>query len=117
MLPWVVNYRPHPHCATRHFRPLALSRLLSPLFSISSALFQVPYPASPLFATLTKTAGCVPTIPNSELTAQRMALNTPSPQLFIVPLPVPLLPCIPTPIPYPLSPLFLNSFNLFFTHQ
>src|SRR5712692_7776344 len=34
-----------------------------PLFSSTSALFHFPYPASPAFATHTKTAGCVPTIP------------------------------------------------------
>src|SRR6266567_7674069 len=33
------------------------------LFSTTYTLFQVPYLVSPLFATLTKTAGCVPTIP------------------------------------------------------
>ena len=27
------------------------------------ALFQVPYPVTPLLATLTKTAGCIPAIP------------------------------------------------------
>jgi hypothetical protein len=31
--------------------------------SILRTHFQVPYPLSPLFATLTKTAGCVPKIP------------------------------------------------------
>src|SRR5712664_1062483 len=38
------------------------------LFSIRCALFQVPYPVSPLLATHTKTAGCIPTIPIPELT-------------------------------------------------
>src|SRR6266852_1140653 len=33
------------------------------LFSSGYALFHFPYPVSPVFATLTKTAGCVPTIP------------------------------------------------------
>jgi hypothetical protein len=37
--------------------------IFRPVFSIAYALFQVPYPASPLPATLTKTAGCIPTIP------------------------------------------------------
>ena len=37
------------------------------MFSIACALFHFPYPPSPLLATLTKTAGCVPTIPNLEL--------------------------------------------------
>src|SRR5580693_562959 len=35
----------------------------SALFSRAYALFQVTYPVSPLLATLTKTAGCIPTIP------------------------------------------------------
>jgi hypothetical protein len=34
-----------------------------PFLSTACALFQVPYPLSPLLATLTKTAGCHPTIP------------------------------------------------------
>src|SRR6266849_6231060 len=34
-----------------------------PLFSSTSALFHFPYPVTPLFATPTKTAGCIPTIP------------------------------------------------------
>src|SRR2546425_1352054 len=37
------------------------------MFSIACALLHFPYPPSPLLATLTKTAGCVPTIPNLEL--------------------------------------------------
>src|SRR5712664_856080 len=37
------------------------------LFSNGYALFHFPYPVSPVFATLTKTAGCVPTIPILEL--------------------------------------------------
>ena len=37
------------------------------LKSMASALFQVPYPVSPLFATHTKTAGCIPTLPILEL--------------------------------------------------
>src|SRR5229473_3952980 len=42
-----------------------------PLFSSTSALFHFPYPASPAFATHTKTAGCVPTIPILELTSHQ----------------------------------------------
>ena len=34
-----------------------------PLFSTAYTLFQVPYPVTPFLATLTKTAGCIPTIP------------------------------------------------------
>src|SRR6266568_4446715 len=38
------------------------------LFSRACALFHFPYPVSPVFATLTKSAGCVPTtIPKLEL--------------------------------------------------
>src|SRR5712664_1833504 len=51
----------------RHFRQK--SAFANPLFSARYALFQVPYPVSPVFATLTKTAGCVPTIPILELAA------------------------------------------------
>src|SRR2546422_7762777 len=47
-------------------RPPQLSRLAS-LFPIFRTLFQLPYPASLLFAALTKTARCQPTIPISEL--------------------------------------------------
>src|SRR5258708_1632904 len=51
---------------TKHFfsvlAPVRLS--LPPVFR---TLFQVPYPATSLFATLAKTAGCVPTIPILEL--------------------------------------------------
>jgi hypothetical protein len=39
----------------------------STLPPILRTLFQVPYPATPLFATLGKTAGCVPIIPVLEL--------------------------------------------------
>jgi len=35
-------------------------------FSILRTLFQVPYPISPLFLTLTKTPGCVAILPNLE---------------------------------------------------
>src|SRR5882672_4783324 len=39
-----------------------------PFFSYSYALFHFPYPVTPLLASLTKPAGCVPTIPILELT-------------------------------------------------
>src|SRR5437899_2079648 len=42
------------------------------LFPIFRTFFQVPYPASPLFATLTKTAGYIPIPPDSELEASTM---------------------------------------------
>src|SRR2546427_2901361 len=38
-----------------------------PFLSMAYTLFQVPYPISPLRATHTKTAGCIPTIPILEL--------------------------------------------------
>src|SRR6266849_5732569 len=38
-----------------------------PFFSYLCAFFHFPYLATPLFATLTKTAGCMPTIPSLEL--------------------------------------------------
>jgi len=49
--------------------PPPLLRLppLLPLSPVFRTLFQVPYPATPLFATLTRTAGCVPKIPILEL--------------------------------------------------
>src|SRR5712692_8631336 len=111
MLPWVVNYRSHlprlprpfrgvsrgPRQAFRHFLRVAKSCFLSPFFSTPSALFQVPYPVSPVFATLTKTAGCIPIIPIMELNASRR------PVAF--------------PIPYHLSPFFSHSCTLFCTHQ
>src|SRR5467141_569588 len=67
MLAWVVIYRRH----LRHSTPifylcvLSVSALSSPTLSLNHSplspifrtLFQVPYPATPLFATLTKTAG------------------------------------------------------------
>src|SRR6266850_2317563 len=42
-----------------------------PLFSIASTLFHFRYPLTPLFATLTKTTGCVPTISILKLNALR----------------------------------------------
>src|ERR1700730_764200 len=39
----------------------------TPFLSDDSTLFHFPYPVSPVFATHTKTAGCVPTIPILEL--------------------------------------------------
>src|SRR5258708_38425062 len=44
----------------------AVSANISSLFSGVSALFQVPYPVSPLLATLTKTAGCGAILPELE---------------------------------------------------
>src|SRR6266850_2523569 len=47
-----------------------------PLFSKAYTLFQVPYPITPLRATLTKTAGCVPTLPKMEHAGQLIAAKT-----------------------------------------
>ena len=44
--------------------------------SVACALFHFPYPLSPLLATLTKTAGCVPTIPILELATHHSSLPT-----------------------------------------
>src|SRR5258708_7430994 len=43
-------------------------------FSSTSALFHFPYPATLLFATLTKTAGCIPTIPILKLAPRHSSL-------------------------------------------
>src|SRR6266446_1356942 len=45
----------------------AQSTPASPFLSGVCALFHFPYPVTPVFATHTKTAGCVPTIPILEL--------------------------------------------------
>ena len=52
------------------------------LFSRACALFHFPYPVSPVFATLTKTAGCVPTIPIVELAARQSPLQSDSSSFF-----------------------------------
>src|SRR5713226_7883273 len=52
------------------------------LFSRACALFHFPYPVSPVFATLTKTAGCVPTIPILELAVHRSSLENDSSSFF-----------------------------------
>src|SRR6266850_2751564 len=46
------------------------------LLSTTYTLFQVPYPVTPLLATLTKTAGCVPTLPKMEHAGQLIAAKT-----------------------------------------
>ena len=77
-----LNYYLNSFCS-QHAFPWK-SRFVNPLFSIRCALFQVPYP--PLHATLlsranrrdTKTAGCVPTLPNSDLCPLS---TTPSPEV------------------------------------
>ena len=47
-----------------------------PLFSMAHTLFQVSYPVTPLLATLTKTAGCIPTLPKMEHASQLIAAKT-----------------------------------------
>ncbi len=44
-----------------------------PLFSWACALFHFPYGVTPLFVTLTKTAGCMGFLPNLELSQRQMA--------------------------------------------
>src|SRR6266850_679210 len=46
------------------------------LLSTTYTLFQVPYPVTPFLATLTKTAGCVPTLPKMEHAGQLIAAKT-----------------------------------------
>ena len=77
----------NPRRPVDSFRRLAPTPL-SPLPPILRTLFQVPYPASPLFATLTKTAGCVPKIPISvhpDLFAQRSLSPHHPPQSSFLP--------------------------------
>jgi hypothetical protein len=50
--------------------------LFRPLFSTAYTLFQVSYPVTPLLATLTKTAGCIPTLPKMEHASQLIAAKT-----------------------------------------
>src|SRR6266403_5177462 len=47
-----------------------------PFLSTAYTLFQVPYPVTPFLATLTKTAGCVPTLPKMEHAGQLIAAKT-----------------------------------------
>jgi hypothetical protein len=56
------------------FQPFNFSTISQPVFSTAYALFQVTYPVTPVFATLTKTAGCIPKIPILEHT-HRMCLD------------------------------------------
>ena len=70
---------PHPPFLPLYLLFRAKSAFANPLFSMRCALFQVPYPVSPLLATLTKTAGCIPTIPILKLTTLRSQPTTHSP--------------------------------------
>jgi hypothetical protein len=68
MLQYIVTSLLHHRWPVRHSRQQCAPacpevRRVSPFPTILSALFHFPYPVTPLLATLTKTAGCVPTIP------------------------------------------------------
>src|SRR5713101_9903099 len=77
-----------PRCLSRTVAlRLRLPRKLTkidPFKSVPCALFHFPYPASPVFAILTQTAGCIPTIPTLELNALRSLAH----------------PLFPTPYPF-----------------
>jgi hypothetical protein len=62
MLQYIVTSLLHHRCPVRLSLAISLPPV-SPFPAILSALFHFPYPVTPLLATLTKTAGCVPTIP------------------------------------------------------
>src|SRR6266404_222973 len=47
-----------------------------PFLSTAYTLFQVSYPVTPLLAPLTKTAGCIPTLPKMEHASQLIAAKT-----------------------------------------
>ena len=57
---WLTNFLPP---ARRGGPPMSQRAYNCPLLPIASTLFHFPYPISPFLATLTKTAGCVPTLP------------------------------------------------------
>src|SRR5882672_1147176 len=60
-----------PWRATHAQSPLCVAKCVSatPFLCRTCALFHFPYPVTPVFATHTKTAGCVPTIPILKLVA------------------------------------------------
>src|SRR5712664_1937970 len=70
--------------------------------SVFRTLFQVPYPATPLFAALTKTAGVCTN--NSHSGSHRSRLQSAHMSDCLYPL---------SPIPYTLSPFFSHSCALF----
>ena len=74
MVLWLTSFLLFQRSAVPTFQR-AYSR---PLFSIASALFHFPYPVTPLLATLTKTAGCIPTIPILELNPLRFTSTSAS---------------------------------------
>src|SRR5260370_14714552 len=70
-------------------------------FSIPYALFQVPYPVTLLFATLTKRGGCGGILPKLELYSDSIALSAPllipAPSLACLLSPSPSIPAAPRP--------------------
>ena len=70
-----------PTATLRSITPRNLPKK-TPSKSVPCALFHFPYPVSPVFATLTKTAGCVPTIPILELAVHRSSLENDSSSFF-----------------------------------
>src|SRR5258708_37978501 len=109
MLAWVVMIRRHlrqtgkslaicaSFCST--FQPANLQTFQPSIFRI---FFQVPYPATPLFAALTKTAGgCTQ---NSHSGTHQSRLQSAHMSDCLYPL---------SPIPYTLSPFFSHSCALF----
>src|SRR6266404_7733275 len=73
----------------RCFPSLVTCHFFRPLLSMAYTLFQVPYLLTPLLATLTKTAGCIPTIPILELAVSPSPpQNPPSPALLVHELPL-----------------------------
>src|SRR6266436_4934107 len=118
---WIVIYRRHltqsglrdGHCQavpkSPSLRTLCLCVKLSdpflptfPLSPIFRIFFQVPYPATPLFATLAKTAGVCTN--NSHSGTHQSRLQSAHMSDCLYPL---------SPIPYTLSPFFSHSCALF----
>jgi hypothetical protein len=69
----IIRLPLHSEIFLSALRSLTLSLDHFPLSSIFCILFQVRHPATPLFAALRKTAGCVPTIPILELPTHLLA--------------------------------------------
>ncbi len=117
-----MNSRPHLRRAARllHFHRrdenlAAQTPFSRPFFSNTSALFHFPYPATPLFATLTKTAGCIPTIPILELATRPLRSLRLHVTCFIA-LSFNLQPSN-VPTIFHLSTFFSHSCALFCTHK
>ncbi len=120
MLPCLVNLRSHPR-RTSQSRHCDESILFRPFFSCAThsskfrTLFQVPYPLSPLLATLTKTAGVCPNSSHFGTSPARK-LPQPLPHLSLAPRPVPLAQSLRPQMTIPLFfQTFAHSFALFCT--